>query len=298
LSRVQVQAVVVAYEGGTVLPECIRALARSRYSALQVLVVDNGSSEPVASHELASMCAGVELIHAPRNLGFAGGVNFAMRWLQDRDRRSDIYALVNQDCRVRPGWLGPLVSTLLAEPSAAIVGARIYEADGRTLQHAGGVIHPNGLTDHIGRGSLDDAAYRKQSDVDYVTGALCAFRCDVWDRIGPLDARFFPAYFEEADLCVRARAAGMRIVYVPESEGVHDESSTLGRGSRVQLSAYHRNRMRFAARHLSHAGVRGSAVSYELRWLLAGHGLRQGRALARAYPGLARDLLRAWRQGK
>ncbi len=298
MSRLRVQAVVVAYEGGRELVECVRALAATRYRPLDILVVENGSSDPTSFTDIAGLSQFIDVIHAPRNLGFAGGVNFGMRWIFERDRRADIYALINQDCFVRPGWLGPLVTTLVAEPSAAIVGARIYEPDGVTLQHAGGVIHANGLTDHIGRGCTDDDAFRQRADVDYVTGALCAFRAQAWDRLGPLDDSFFPAYFEEADFCVRARAAGLRVVYVPESEASHDESSTLGRGSNAQLTAYHRNRMRFVARHLLRGDARRSAVAFELRWLLKGPGRRQVGPLARAYSGLAGDLIRGWRRGK
>jgi GT2 family glycosyltransferase len=295
VSRLRVLAIVVAYEGRDVLLDCVRALAQTRYGPLDILVVDNGSSRPTSSLELGRISAEVDVVHSPRNLGFAGGVNFAMRWCLDNDRLPEVYALVNQDCMVDPGWLGPLVTTLSCEPSAAVVGSRIYEPDGHTLQHAGGVIHPNGLTDHIGRGSLDTDAYRERADVDYVTGALCAFRADTWRRFGPMDASFFPAYFEEADFCVRARAAGMRVVYVPESEAIHAESSTLGRGSAAQLSVYHRNRMRFVARHLSRPGVRGRTFSSEMRWLFGARGIYQVRALAKAYPGLAGDLFRAWR---
>jgi GT2 family glycosyltransferase len=298
MSRLRVNAVVVAFDGGDALRRCICALLSSTYQPLEILVVDNGSVDPDATAELASLSENVAVVLSRRNLGFAGGVNFAMRWFLERGPRADIYALVNQDCFVRPGWLGPLVATLSAEPRVAVVGSRIYEADGRTLQHAGGVIHPNGLTDHIGRGCEDDAAYRDRIDVDYVTGALCAFRAGAWDRFGPMDAAYYPAYFEEADFCVRARAAGLRVVYVPESEAIHQESTTLGRGTNAQLMVYHRNRMRFAARHLSRAGVRGPALTCELRWLFSGHGAGQVSALARAYPALAGDLLRSWRQGK
>jgi len=298
VSRLRVQVVVVAYEGGEELVDCVRALAATRYRPLEILVVENGSSNPTSIADIADLSECIDVVHSPRNLGFAGGVNFGMSWILSHDKRADIYALINQDCLVRPGWLGPLVTTLMSEPSAAVVGGRIYEPDGTTLQHAGGVIHANGLTDHIGRGCTDDRAYRECSDVDYVTGALCAFRAEVWGRFGPLDASFFPAYYEETDFCLRTREAGLRVLYVPESEAVHDESSTLGRGSLAQLTAYHRNRMRFAVRYLNRRGVRGAALKSELRWLLSGHGLRQARALMRAYPGLAGDIVRSWRQQK
>lgn len=279
---VGVTAVVVAYNGGSLLGDCIRALLASSYRGLDVVVVDNASSDGSVEALRASSDARVRFLGLPRNLGFAAGVNAGISFARSdgSSDRAAIYALVNQDCIVRPGWLEPLVEVLVVDPEVAVAGARLYEPDDRTLQHAGGVILANGMTEHLGRGSTDPDAFREPRDVDYVTAALCAFREDVWERFGPFDEGFRPVYYEEADFCVRCRRAGLRTLYVPASEAVHFEASSSERGSAVYLHRYHRSRMRFAVRHLLCAGSAGAALRAELAWL------GRQRTLAQIVPAL------------
>jgi len=213
--------------------------------------------------------AEVDLVRLRENRGFAGGVNAGIRHHEKKHGGADIYALVNQDTIVAPGWLGPLVLALAADSGVAVVGARLYGQDGRTLQHAGARVTTNGLTEHIGRGEVDSGAYRVRADVDYVTGALCAFTRETWRRNGPFDEGFLPAYFEEVDFCQRARRTGGRVVYVPESEAVHLEGSVLGIGSREYLAAYHAGRVRFAVEHLLVRGNALRAFRAEAAWLLS-----------------------------
>ncbi len=257
-------AVVVAYRSCGLLQQCLAALGRSTHPHLTVVVVDNGGSEPEPP---GGAGPATSWVRSDRNLGFAGGVNLGIEHALETGPPADVIALVNQDCVVEPGWAEPLIERLHGDRAVAVAGARLLESDGVTLQHAGGVVHANGLTDHIGRGERDPACYREVAEVDYVTGALCAFRLEVWERFGPLDAGYFPAYYEEVDFCLRARAAGMRVEYVPDSVAVHAEASSSGRGSRLFLRRYHRNRLRFAVRHLWRPGHRAAWLAAELSWL-------------------------------
>jgi O-antigen biosynthesis protein len=288
----RVAVVVVAYNGGERLARCVNALRASVYRRLDIVVVDNASSDGSAV-QLAT--DGVEVLALPENRGFAGGVNAGIGYHVEHRGPAEIYALVNQDCVVAPGWLGSLVVKLVAERDVAVVGARLYAEDGRTLQHAGARVGANGLTEHIGRGCVDPDAHRVCTDVDYVTGALCAFTHETWRRHGPLDERFFPAYFEEVDFCLRCRRTGGRIVYVPESEAVHQEGSVLGVGSPAFLSAYHAGRLRFAVEHLLVRGKALRAFRAEVAWLLS---LRRAHEIApviAAYAGLPKLLYeRRW----
>jgi GT2 family glycosyltransferase len=293
MSVIAVTAVVVAYDNGEELSDCVSALLRARYRHLDILLVDNASSDPEPARRAAALSRRIELLRVERNLGFAGAVNLALSRSLARASVPQVHALVNPDCVAHDGWLGPLVVALSSAAGIAIAGCRLLEADGRTIQHAGAVIAPNGLTKHLGRGCRDPRAFREAMDCDYVTGALCAFRTDVWRSIGPMDASYFPAYFEEADLCVRARRAGLRVVYLPESEGIHLECRTLGRGTRPQLEVYHRNRLRFLRRNARGPACRLRALRSEIGWLAGGAGRAQLGPLVRAYVGLARDILAA-----
>jgi GT2 family glycosyltransferase len=284
--------IVVTYNSGATIEMCLAALAETRYRSVDVLVVDNASRDESA--DLAES-RGVEVVRSRVNLGFAGGVNEAIAYWERNHGGADVYALLNPDCIVTPGWFGPLLVTLVAQPSIAVVGGRLHEWGGGALQHAGARISANGITEHIGRGETDFSRYDRCADVDYVTGALFAFRRDTWRTHGPFDPAYFPAYFEEVDFCVRCRKDGGRVVYVPESAAIHAESHVMGRGSKAFLRAYHRGRMRFLVAHLLVRGRLWDVIRAEACWLLSRRALRDALPALIAYGRVPGLLLRKMR---
>ncbi len=94
-------------------------------------------------------------------------------------------------------------------------------------------------------------------EVPFLTGAALALRREVWDRLGGLDAGFYPAYFEDLDLCLRAQALGLTCRYAPRSVIRHAESASTGKYSGTFYYYYHRNRLRCACKHLSWARLWG-----------------------------------------
>jgi GT2 family glycosyltransferase len=262
--------IVVAFNGEALLGDCLDALLDGMEPGLEIFVVDNGSRDPtreVARPRAAGRPGAVSTLALPRIFGFAGGVNRGVAALLACDSPPEVLVLVNQDCVVSRGWLAPLVDAL-ADPQVAVVGARLLEADGVTLQHAGARIEANGLTTHVGRGCRDPGAYREHADVDYVCGALVAMRTDAWIAFGPFDEGYAPAYYEEVDFCVRARRAGRRIVYVPHCEAVHLEAASSVTGSALFLRRYHRSRLRFVVRVLLRRGKALRWMAAEANWLL------------------------------
>lgn len=297
MSAIGVTAIVVAFNGGSVLERCLAALRATSYRSFDILIVDNGSSDGAVERLRESVEGGLRVLRLPTNAGFAAGVIAGIDYEEKRlPRNKDhIYALVNQDCFVDSGWLGPLVAALCADGNVAVAGGTLYEEGRRCLQHAGATILANGLTLHRGRGEWPAPVYAHVEDVDYVTGAMCAFRGETWRRLGGFDPAFFPVYFEEADFCLRARELGMRVVFEPASEGVHVEAMSSGGPGPAFLTNYHRNRMRFAARHLLKRGRRSAAVAAELRWLAVNRGRPLGAPLLRAYLCLPAELWAARR---
>jgi len=292
MSGESIACIVVAFNGGRLLESCVAALRASRLTAPRIVVVDNASDDGSVESLARTYGDSIELVRSRRNLGFAGGVNAGMCRLEARaDRRDDdVYVLVNQDCIVASSAIARLAALLRADARVGVAGARLLEPDGRTLQHAGGLVHANGLTAHLGRGAVDADAYGERAEVEYVTGALCAFRASTWARFGPLDETFYPAYYEDLDFCLRVRDGGLSCVYEPGSSAVHHESSSTGRESRVFLQYYHRNRMRFLARHWDRYGGLGSVLYAELAWLGKQRRLADLGPVFGAYARLAYDL--------
>src|SRR5437867_927232 len=88
------------------------------------------------------------------------------------------------------------------------------QSSSKTLPHVGGALRPNALSYHLGEGEEDLGQYRGLLPCDYVQGAALAIRRSLWDELSGFDEGFYPAYFEEADLCRRAKNAGWDVAVV------------------------------------------------------------------------------------
>jgi hypothetical protein len=161
--------------------------------------------------------------------------------------------LLNQDAVARSGWLEALIRAL-ADPQIGVAGCKILEADGKTLNHCGGSLDlMSAQTQHRGAGEPDHGQYDEATDVEYVTGAALAVRRDALERVGLMDERFFPGYYEDTDFCLRVRHAGLRIRYVPEAVVIHHVSTSTHQDWVRRRFYYYRNRLLFVLKHLSPA---------------------------------------------
>lgn len=238
-----VAVIVLSWNGERFLKPCLEAVLTQNYPVLEVWVVDNGSTDQSAT--IAQTYAPrARLIQTGENLGFAGGNNVGLR-----NTQAEIVILLNQDTVVQPGWLAAMAETF-ADSTIGIVGGKALYPDGKTIQHAGARVKPGTAnTEHIGVGELDTGQYDQLADMDYVTGAAFAVHRRVLDRLGELDAKYYPAFYEEVDYCYRARRAGFRVVYQPRAVFLHHETASLPARSYFQVSAFHRHRLRFVLRH-------------------------------------------------
>jgi GT2 family glycosyltransferase len=144
---------------------------------------------------------GVRLAHSRVNLGFAGGNNRAAECA-----RGEYLVLLNDDTLVEPGWLDWLVSAADANPRAGAVGSCVLFSDGR-IQEAGSLIWSDGSTMPVARGveseSLD---WHFARPVDYASACSLLVRRNTWEAVGGLDEGYYPAYYEDVDLCLAIRA--------------------------------------------------------------------------------------------
>src|SRR5436190_2293194 len=237
--------VVVSYNTSAHIGTCLLSLLELDYPRVEIIVVDNASTD--GSVELIrSRFPDVEVVELPANKGFAGAASVGLFMAS-----GDIVAAVNPDVRLDPAWMKAVVSTL-AHDEVGIVGSKILYPDGRTLQHAGGMVHyPLATVDHIGRGERDDGQYNISKVTSFVTGAALAMRRDVGRHLGFFDEEFFPVYYEDVDLCWRADKEGLSTVYQPDAVAYHEETVTLDRKGSLYYSFYHANRLRFVMKHYS-----------------------------------------------
>jgi O-antigen biosynthesis protein len=261
--------IVLAWNGSSDLPECLDALLQQDSPAPEIIVVDNASTDDSAGL-VARRYPQVRLIRNARNEGFAGGNNVGLR-----AARGDVLVLLNQDTVVRPDWLRNLLAALASDPGVGIAGCKTLYPDG-LIQHAGGCVDERGEARHYGYRQPDRGEFDTPRDVDFVTGAALAIRRQTLDAIGELDPGFAPAYYEDIDLCYRARRSGFRVRYVPGAVLVHRERSSAARADHAGLFLLQRNRLRFVFKHWPLRKLRDEFAPIELAWLAGlGEGAEQ-----------------------
>jgi GT2 family glycosyltransferase len=198
---------------------CLASLLPNPYPNLEVVLLDNASSDGTAAAVRNAHPGTVQVIETGANLGYAAGNNVGMRWVQQRD--AAFVLLLNEDTIVDPFFVERLIEVVEQRPEVGFAGPLVYHhSEPRVIQSAGGAITSDWRTYHRGQNELDAGQYRDPYEVDWVTGCSILMRMTVVDRIGMLDPAFF-IYSEEVDWCVRARRAGFTGIVVPASRIWH-----------------------------------------------------------------------------
>lgn len=252
-----VSVVVVNWNGGVLLQECLRSLAEDiGESDVEVIVVDNASTDG-SEQEAGRTLPAARVLRRPTNEGFAAGANAGIR-AADRP----YVVLLNNDARVLPGFLRAITA-----PFTARGGADVAATTGRVLlagdyvPAAPGTPATEGLIAHDGRRWLrspSGAGVRlvnstgnlmtrsgngrdrdwlapaesppAERDVFGFNGGCAALRREALDGVGLLDETLF-MYFEDTELSWRLRRAGWRVEHVHDAGTEHQHAASSGTGT-------------------------------------------------------------------
>lgn len=232
----KVTVVVVNFNGGDMVCKCLDALAQQRYRDFLTIVVDNNSTDD-SLRSLHQYHPTVTVLSTGANLGFAGGVNYALRHVG----LGQWVALLNPDAFPHQDWLGNLVASGERHPEHAAFGSRMYsDTDHQYLDGIGDAYHVSGLPWRSGYGCKDSARYDTEREIFAPCAAAALYRSEALEAVGFLDEDFF-LYVEDVDLGFRLQLAGYRAMYVPDAKIQHVGSAFVGRRSDSQLYHGHRN---------------------------------------------------------
>ncbi len=218
----------------------------------EIIVIDNDSQDNSVEH-IKKSHPDVTLIPLEKNIGFGCGNNRGAEISSGR-----ILVLINPDCEISEESFASGVEYLDRNPDVGILGLKIFTHEGVLEQSARGFPDPStglfgrstflgkiaqkfgkaGKGGVAGKNLMVDPDATEPYDVDWVSGALMMIRRECWDAIGGFDEDYF-MYWEDADLCYRAKKAGLRTVYFPGSSVIHRPGSSSSKDPAPAIKWFH-----------------------------------------------------------
>lgn len=258
-------AIIVNYNGGGLLLDCVRSIVGAGLPPDQIIVVDNGSKDQSIEH-LQLQIPGCRLLLMGCNAGFAKAVNRGLELTT-----TDYAVLINNDARIDASVFSALHRAFEAHPRAAFLGGRLLNEDGslqnaiaafprllpellpRTVQR---MIWPQRTT---GRFSADH-----DIQVESVIGALFSIRISAAREIGFLDEAFF-FFLEETEWCHRAWQLGWEVWHTPAARAIHLQGATAKKFNALARIEYHRSRLIYFRK----TDPRSYPIALTITWLKA-----------------------------
>jgi N-acetylglucosaminyl-diphospho-decaprenol L-rhamnosyltransferase len=266
-------AVVVHYETGPLLVECIRSIVADTSAGVpEVVVVDNSSRDDSIALLLRAL-PGTRVVRAPGNVGYARAANLGIA-----STRAPIVAVLNADTEIAAGTAAAMLHGFDTRPRAGALGPRVRNVDGTDYPSARSV--PS-LVDAIGHGALGlffpknrftrryrhlDADPGVPRDVDWLSGSALWLRRAALDDAGGWDEGYF-MYMEDVDLCLRLRRAGWQTIYEPSGSVRHVGGASTSRHPYRMLAEHHRSAWRFTQRRFT--GPRRALLPFAACYLTA-----------------------------
>ncbi|SEE93944.1 hypothetical protein SAMN05444161_7983 [Rhizobiales bacterium GAS191] len=257
--------VIVNWNSGAHLSACLEAIAASPEDVSRLgklIIVDNASTDGSAALDGFTKLLPLTIIQNSDNRGFAAACNQGAA-------RGDapVILFLNPDVRIRPGALARSLDYLGADYARRIgaLGIRLTDADGTTQRccarfptpwrFAGQALlldrlMPSLVAPHFMR-EWDHLTTR---EVDQVMGAFLMMPRMLFEQLGGFDERFF-VYFEDVDLCLRAKQSGRSVTHYAEPCAIHEGQGTTRRIKDIRLFYSLRSRLLYAGKHFSRTGL-------------------------------------------
>ncbi|NGX46277.1 MAG: hypothetical protein K940chlam2_01466, partial [Chlamydiae bacterium] len=213
-----------------------------------VVVVDNGSHDGYVD-ALRQGFSEITILETAENLGSARGTNAGIA--HGLKKGWDTFLILNNDTTVDAKLVTELQKAMESNPKVGILGAKILRMEDPTrFDHLGGIWNgQKGSFDLVAEGALDEG-FDEMMELDYVCGAAICVRRAVFEEVGSFEPNFF-LFWEESDLCYRARKSRWEVRLCPEAKILHKGSASFIGGKPHTTYFYWRGRLLWLHRNLS-----------------------------------------------
>jgi GT2 family glycosyltransferase len=215
-----VSVIVLNYNAGDLLLNCVDSLKKSTYANLEILVVDNISSDG-SQRKCMEKFPDIKLIQNEKNLGYCGGNNIGIK-----EAKGEFIVILNPDTIVEPNCVKELI---LAHEK---FGDGLYQPkilslnEENIIQSTGNMLHVFGFGFARDKGNRITDKKEEVEKIGYASGTCLFTSRKVIEKVGLLDEFLF-LYHDDLDLGWRAAQIGINSYYVPDSKIFHVESYSL-----------------------------------------------------------------------
>lgn len=233
----RIAALMLNWQQASLTLQCLSDLLALQQPGLLALVMDNGSADDsplLLSAAVAAASDRAQFVGFAQNLGFAAAMNHGLLWAAKVN--AEYVLVLNNDLRLPPGCIAPLLHTLAADPRLAAVAPTVVFPDGKVWAQGGSIgFYPNTLR-LCGHGKLPAKLTDGPCARDFLPGACVLFRRADLAAAGGFDGSYF-LYWEDVDLCRRLRKNGRLLLWLPWVRVVHSSGASSG-GARSSLRKY------------------------------------------------------------
>ncbi len=232
-----VSIIVLNWNGKQYLQNCLSSLLRQKYPDIEIIFVDNGSTDGSVAFVREKYPSAIIIMHK-KNLGFAQGVNSGIMASHGK-----YIATINNDAEADSEWISNLMHVMGSDPrigSCASKMLRYY--DRNIIDSAGIIVYQNGNAYDRGAQEVDGGQYDVQTEIFGACAGAALYRRKMFDEIGPFDDKYF-AYFEDVDISFRMHLFGWKCIFVPDAIVYHIHSATSQQASPFKIYYIERNKL-------------------------------------------------------
>jgi len=262
-SSIKLSVIIVTFNSAKFLRETLQSVFDQSCESFEVILVENNSSDDSLNIAKEFEENGLKIIEQKKNLGFCGGNNLGVS-----KSAGDIIFLLNPDIVLMEDTFQKIINYFERNQEACVYGTKLLSSDHETILHYGGEIGDQAHCQLYGRFQKDNGEWEKPKEVEYVVGASMIMARDDWAHLGGFDEDFFPAYYEDADLCFRARQQGLKVICLP-LKILHKENVSVDYNSYEFLNMHHRNRLLFLSKNYSLPRLLFKTLPKEILWLFS-----------------------------
>lgn len=229
----RLSVIIVTHNGKHHLEECLNTLAPQVDENVEVIVVDNGSSDGTTSFVESLNCPGIRLVPLGKNLGFASGNSIGAS-----EAQGAWFFLLNNDTRCAPTLVEELRNGIREHPEFSVFACRMVRTSDGKIDNKGIRMTRFLRAAQIGTGT--DNRAEEPFEIFGASGGAMLVQRSVVEDIGLFEPEFF-AYHEDVDFAVRARMAGYRCLYLPRAVVYHKGGGTSSHNKALFLYYLQRN---------------------------------------------------------